>query len=69
MSDIYELRQDQTMLEAEQAIEKALKLQRQENPNKEKIQKFSVELFKYLSDLDTFIPRWIAFAAKHGVEL
>ncbi len=69
MSDIYELEQDQTMLEAEQAIEKALRLQRQENPSKEKIKETSAELFKYLSDLDTFIPRWIAFAAKHGVEL
>jgi hypothetical protein len=69
MSDIYELEQDQTMLEAEQAIEKALRLQRQENPSKEKIKEISAELFKYLSDLDTFIPRWIAFAAKHGVEL
>lgn len=68
MSDIYELEQDQTMIEAEQAIEKALKLQRQENPNKEKIKEVSEDLFKYLSDLDTFIPRWIAFAAKHGVE-
>ena len=69
MSDIYELEQDQTMIEAEQAIEKALKLQRQENPNKEKIREVSTDLFKYLSDLDTFIPRWMAFAAKHGVEL
>ncbi len=68
MSDIYELEQDQTMLEAEQAIEKALRLQRQENPNKEKIKEVSEDLFKYLSDLDTFIPRWIAFAAKHGVK-
>lgn len=69
MSDVYELEQDQTMLEAEQAIEKALKLQRQENPSKERIKEVSMDLFKYLSDLDTFIPRWIAFAAKHGVEL
>lgn len=69
MSDIYELEQDQTMLEAERAIEKALKLQRQEAPSKERIKETSTELFKYLSDLDTFIPRWIAFAAKHGVEL
>jgi hypothetical protein len=68
MSDIYELEQDQTMLEAEQAIERALKLQRQENPNKDKIKEVSADLFKYLSDLDTFIPRWIAFASKHGVE-
>jgi hypothetical protein len=68
-SDIYELKQDQTMLEAEQAIEKALRLQRQENPNKEKIKEVSEDLFKYLSDLDTFIPRWIAFAAKNGVEI
>jgi hypothetical protein len=68
MSDIYELEQDQTILEAEQAIEKALRLERQENPNKEKIKEVSEDLFKYLSDLDTFIPRWIAFAAKHGVE-
>lgn len=68
MSEVYELEQDQTMLEAEQAIERALKLQRQENPDKEKIREVSEDLFKYLSDLDTFIPRWIAFAAKHGVE-
>lgn len=69
MSDVFELEQDQTSLKAEQAIERAQKLQQEENPSKQKIEDISAELFKYLSDLDTFLPRWIAFAARHGVEI
>ena len=48
MSDVFELEQDQTMLEAEVAIEKALKLQRQENPDKEKIREVSEEVIQIL---------------------
>ena len=69
MSDIFELEQDQTMLEAEQAIIEARKLQEEENPDKERIRSVSEKLFFYLYDLDTFLPRWIAFAEKHGVNL
>lgn len=67
MSDIFELRQDQTSLEAEKAIEKAREIQNKTNPSTEEIELATRELLKYLSDLDTFLPRWIAFAEKKGV--
>lgn len=68
MSDVYELEQDQATLEGEKAILDALKLQIQKKPHKDAIKEVSERLFKYLSGRDTFIPRWIAFADKHGVE-
>ena len=67
--DVFEFRQDQTSLDAERAIVEAQKLQQEEHPSKEQIKATSRKLFKYLSDLDVFLPHWIAFAAKHGVEL
>ena len=68
MSDVFELAQDQTTLEGEKAIVDALKLQIQKKPSKDAIKEVSERLFKYLSGRDTFIPRWVAFADKHGVE-
>lgn len=68
-SDIFDLQQDYGPVEAERAIEEARSLQQSENPDQEKIKEVSSKLGRYLSDLDTFWPRWVKFAEKHGVEL
>lgn len=68
-SDVFDLRQDYGSVEAEQVIEEARSLQQSETPDQEKIKEVSHKLGRYLSDLDTFWPRWVKFAEKHGVEL
>jgi predicted ATPase len=68
-SDIFELRHARS-LEAEQAIEDAKKLQRdEEKVATEKVREVSERLVKYLAADDRFWPRWTFFAEKHGVEL
>ncbi len=56
-------------IEAEQAIQKALDLQKQARPKKKEIRDAHRELGKHLTDGDRFWPRWLGFAERHGVEL
>lgn len=67
-SQVFELKQPRS-LEAEAAVEWAKALQQQERPSREEIESVSIELRKYLAELDVFWPRWIAFAERHGVSL
>jgi hypothetical protein len=55
--------------EAGEALNDALKLQEEETPNPASIQAVSKRLLKLLAADDEFWPRWIGFAAKHGIHL
>ncbi len=68
MSDVFELKQDRSQ-DAEEAIEKAKKLQADKQPNKEDVKKATEDLIKTLAGDDPFWPRWIGFASKFGVTL
>jgi hypothetical protein len=67
-SGLFGLRQARS-LEAEKAIEDAKKLQQEDKPAKLEIQEVHNRLAKYLSDVDTFWPRWTFFAEQHGVDV
>ncbi len=54
---------------AEDAIQRAIALQREEKPDPKEVRKVSDDLQKYLSTEDTFWPRWLYFAERHGVKL
>ncbi len=54
---------------AEDAIQRAIALQREEKPDPEEVRKVSDDLQEYLSAEDTFWPRWLYFAEQHGVRL
>jgi hypothetical protein len=68
MSEIFELEHARSV-EAERVIEAAKRLQLEDSPNKEEIEKIHNELSKYLADNDEFWPRWTFFAERHGVEI
>ena len=67
-SELFGLRQARSR-EAEDAIESAKKLQCQANPAKQDIREVHERLTRYLSDVDTFWPRWTFFAEQHGVDV
>ncbi|MEP7137130.1 MAG: AAA family ATPase [Chloroflexota bacterium] len=67
-SDLFELGQARS-LESESVIEKAKKLQLQDDPETEQIQDITNKLLKFLPEDDDFWPRWKFFAEKHGVKL
>ncbi|MCK6622571.1 MAG: AAA family ATPase [Calditrichaceae bacterium] len=66
-SNIFEVHP--TSIEAENAMEKAKKLQLQKKASKEEIEEVSDLLSKYLSPHDPFWIRWTYFAKNHNVEL
>ncbi len=67
-SPIFNLSQARSV-EAENAIEAAKRLQLQDEPDKAEIQRVHELLVKYISQTDTFWPRWIFFAEEHGVKV
>ena len=67
-SDVFGLGQPRSV-EGEQAIQAAKKLQEEDNPNSENVQKVSDELRKYLAEDDEFWSRWLFFARQHGASL
>jgi predicted ATPase len=54
---------------AEIAIEKAKKIQLQDDPNVEEIKRISEELSGTLAQTDPFWVRWVLFAERYGIEL
>ncbi|MHB8103595.1 MAG: AAA family ATPase [Methanosarcina sp.] len=66
-SDVFGLKHARSQ-EADEAIEKAKKLQLDPNPDSKKVKIIHNELQKYLSGTDEFWPRWKYFAKEHGVE-
>lgn len=67
-SELFELRQARS-LEAEEAIEKAKKLQMRDEVSSDEVQEVSEQLMQYLGAHDLFWPRWTFFAERHGVAL
>ena len=67
-SEIFQLKQARS-LPAENAVSKALNLQEAKAVSKNEIESLTKELAENLSENDDFWPRWVLFAAKHGVEL
>ena len=55
--------------EASAAINEAVALQEQKDPNKDDLQRVTQELVKYLASGDEFWPRWLYFAEQHGVQI
>jgi len=67
-SDIFEMRHARS-LEAEQAIEDAVNLQKEDDATHAQVQEVTQRLMKYLAQDDRFWPRWTYFAKQHGVNL
>lgn len=67
-SELFQLKQARS-LQAENAISSALDLQDSKTVSKDVIMALTKELADSLSENDEFWPRWVLFAAKHGVEL
>jgi len=67
-SDIFRLRHPYSA-RAEQAIEDAKTLQLKEKVTQEEVREVSERLIRHLPAHDTFWPRWMFFAEKHGVAL
>jgi predicted ATPase len=67
-SEVFELSEARS-IEAEKAIEDALRLQKKSKPSTKKVRYVSDQLIQYLAAEDSFWPRWICFAEKHGVDL
>ena len=68
MSDVFELPSSRS-IEAEQAIAKAMELQRQKDANVEQVKFVSKELTRLLAVDDEFWPLWAYFAKQKGVEV
>lgn len=68
ISDTFDLKEARS-IEAEKAIHDALEIQEQKIKSKSKIADISKRLMKCLAAEDSFWPRWVHFAEKHGVEL
>ncbi|MCQ1534461.1 AAA family ATPase [Methanosarcina sp. KYL-1] len=66
-SEIFGLRHARSQ-EADEAIEKAKKIQLNPNPETKDVKIINDELQKYLSGTDEFWPRWKYFAEKYGVK-
>lgn len=67
-SPIFNLGQARS-IEAEKAIEKAKKLQLEDDPDKAEISAVHKELLACLSQNDSFWHRWLYFAEQHGVTI
>jgi hypothetical protein len=67
-SEIFELKQARS-IDAEKAIEDAVRLQLQAEISPQDVAEVSKRLVKYLPSHDTFWPRWTYFAEQHGVDL
>ncbi len=67
-SDLFGLAQPRS-LEAEDAILKAMALQKQAAPDKNEVATIHRLLLDYLGDVDPFWPRWLYFAEINGVEV
>lgn len=67
-SPIFNLKQARSQ-EAEEAIEKAKKLQLIDKPRADDVESLHSDLRKCLAESDPFWPRWIAFAERNGVEI
>ncbi|MBW8040363.1 MAG: ATP-binding protein [Planctomycetes bacterium] len=67
-SEVFELSEARS-IEAENAIEDALRLQKKPKPSTKEVRSVSDQLMQYLAAEDSFWPRWICFAEKYGVEL
>lgn len=67
-SDVFGLGQPRS-IEGEQAIQAAKRLQEEDNPSSEEVQKVSDALRKYLAEDDEFWSRWLFFARQHGASL
>ena len=67
-SEVFELIEARS-IEAEKAIEDALKLQNKSKPTSKEVRCISDRLLQNLAAEDSFWPRWIYFAEKHGVVL
>ncbi len=67
-SELFGLAQPRS-LEAEEAILKAMELQKQTTPGKDEVAKVHRLLLNTLGDVDPFWPRWLYFAEMNGVEV
>src|ERR1051325_11363407 len=67
-SEVFGLAQARS-LAGERAIEDAKKIQEGGDADPNEVKRVSHELEKYLAADDEFWPRWVFFAAQHGVEL
>jgi len=67
-SDVFSMRYARS-IEAEQAIEDAVSLQKKEVATQSEVQEVTQRLVKYLAQDDKFWPRWTYFAQQHGVSL
>jgi hypothetical protein len=55
--------------EAEEAINSAKRLQLEDDPSSDEVREVHEKLTKYLSQTDSFWPRWTYFAEQHGVSI
>lgn len=67
-SDIFGLEEARSK-EAEIAIKRARELQLEDEPDADEVDQVHAELVRCLAQNDTFWPRWIFFAEKHGVRI
>jgi hypothetical protein len=67
-SEVFGLAQARSVA-GEKAIAEATKIQESEDIDPNEVKRISQDLEKYLAADDEFWPRWVFFAAKHGVEL
>jgi len=67
-SDVFQLKQARS-LPAEKAVSKALSILESRIVSRTEIESLTKELAESLSENDEFWPRWVLFAAKHGIEL
>lgn len=67
-SSVFDLKQARSAA-AEKAIDKAKKLQMEDNPSDAEVQAAHLELLSCLAQDDSFWPRWIYFAEQHGVTI
>jgi hypothetical protein len=67
-SEVFGLAQARSVA-GEKAIAEATKIQESGDIDPNEVKRISQDLEKYLAADDEFWPRWVFFAAKHGVEL
>ena len=67
-SSVFDLGQARSVV-SEAAINKAKKLQLEDNPSDVDVQKVHAELLSCLAQDDPFWPRWVYFAEQHGVKI
>lgn len=67
-SNVFDMRHARSFA-ADEAIERAKSLQKQENPSPSEVEEITKILIRTLSADDEFWPRWIYFAERHGVSI